>query len=1131
MLRFFGSLRSRLMLLVLLAVIPALALLINSAADHRQQEAAHAAGNTLTLTRLAANEYEELVESGYQLLGTLGQVPAVRHQDALACHATLADLLNRYPLYTNLEVVGPAGEVLCSAADVLPTGNRSGTAWFMSARQGDSGTDFVNQPGQGSWLVLARPMFDDTGRLETVLVATLDLHSLGKYLTDAAASRTTLTIFDSTGQVRTQFPAEAGPASLDPSSPVMQLLPLQNEGTVAERGTDGVTRLYAFTRLREASGNSPLFLRIGVPTTMLFAEADREMAVNLALMIAAGLLALAATWFSSDWFVLRQVRSVLVATQRLRGGDLSARTGPLEGPRELREVAQAFDNMAAALEQRDAERRAAEEETQRLNDMLEQRVAERTTQLAEANRELTQEIAERAEVQQALRESEQRYHTLAEMAPIGIFRTDPQATCMYGNECWAQITGLTVESATGDQWYQRIHVEDRACVLAAWREAVAEGSGFQCEYRVARPDGTETWVSLQAVAERDAAGEVVGYVGAMADITESKRAAAALQRYAAEQGVLHAVSTAAASSLDAAQLLPAILDLILPAFDADAGWVLLRPSDMPGSYQTVAARGVAESFLLAEAAGAGEQCSVCGPLLAGFDAPDQPHRLADCTCLPSAALLSSGLDSHVGIPLRAGHRLLGVLNIGWRKPRPYLPADQALLTTIGRQLGIVLENARLFAAAQARARQLAILNEIGQAITSTLDLDLVLRILLDRAREVTAAESAAAALLDLATNELVFRHVVGEAAGPLLGGRRRPGEGVAGWVVSHQESVVVLDTTTDPRLSGDDGLARAFAAVQNMVSVPLIARGVVIGVVEVFNRCVGAFCDDDARLLESVAAQAAVAIENARLYQGEREQFRRLQESQAQLVQAEKTAALGRLAAALAHEINNPLQAIRSHLELVMDFPLAEQERTEYLGVARQEIERLGEIAGRVLNFYRPTQTARRAVGVDDLIGRTLALASKQLQHAHIGVAVEVEPGIRVNVSAGQLVQVFLNLVINAAEAGEGTSRLTIATRTEGDEVCISFANDGPAIPVEDLLKVFEPFFTTKPDGTGLGLSVSRNLIEQHGGTLQATNQTPERGVVFTVRLPRYHANQTQPANPFENGPARSLYDGRNPTE
>ena len=213
-------------------------------------------------------------------------------------------------------------------------------------------------------------------------------------------------------------------------------------------------------------------------------------------------------------------------------------------------------------------------------------------------------------------------------------------------------------------------------------------------------------------------------------------------------------------------------------------------------------------------------------------------------------------------------------------------------------------------------------------------------------------------------------------------------------------------------------------------------------------------------------------------------------------------AALGRMAAALAHEINNPLQAIQSHVELVMDFPLPPEQQAQFLGVVRSEMERLTEIVQRVLDFSRPSLAQRRPAAVDEMIRQTLALAGKELQRNTIRVASDLEEGLIVAVGRDQIVQVFLNLMINAVEAIGQDGYIEVRAIRDGDRAQITFANDGPPIPASDLLHVFEPFYTTKTDGTGLGLAVSQNLIEQYGGRITAANRPDGAGVVFTVSLP-----------------------------
>jgi len=219
-------------------------------------------------------------------------------------------------------------------------------------------------------------------------------------------------------------------------------------------------------------------------------------------------------------------------------------------------------------------------------------------------------------------------------------------------------------------------------------------------------------------------------------------------------------------------------------------------------------------------------------------------------------------------------------------------------------------------------------------------------------------------------------------------------------------------------------------------------------------------------------------------------------------IRAERLSALGRLAAALAHEINNPLQAIQSTLDLVLDFDLEQEERDHNLQIIRQEINRLIEVTRRILNFARPSQVPRQPVVVSDLVRQTVALAGKHLQHAHVQPIADLPPLPPVLVVPEQMTQVFLNLILNAVEAMSSGGHIYITTRTESDQIAVTFRNDGPAIPPEDLPHIFDPFFTTKPGGSGLGLWVCHTLVQQHQGTIVAENLKDGKGVAFTVRLP-----------------------------
>jgi two-component system NtrC family sensor kinase len=225
---------------------------------------------------------------------------------------------------------------------------------------------------------------------------------------------------------------------------------------------------------------------------------------------------------------------------------------------------------------------------------------------------------------------------------------------------------------------------------------------------------------------------------------------------------------------------------------------------------------------------------------------------------------------------------------------------------------------------------------------------------------------------------------------------------------------------------------------------------------------------------------------------------------QAQLIQAEKLSALGRLAASLAHEINNPLQALRSGLALLLNRPLDAEKRQRYIAVANREVERLIGIVERMLDFYRPSPEQREPTDINAILKEVLALAGKKLQHGKVSTQTELAADLpSVGAVASQIQQVFLNLLLNAIESMPDGGRLKITTGLSPDrrEALIAFADTGHGITEEEIPKVFEPFYTTKLKGTGLGLAISYGIVERHGGRIEIASEVGQ-GSTFTVRLP-----------------------------
>lgn len=264
----------------------------------------------------------------------------------------------------------------------------------------------------------------------------------------------------------------------------------------------------------------------------------------------------------------------------------------------------------------------------------------------------------------------------------------------------------------------------------------------------------------------------------------------------------------------------------------------------------------------------------------------------------------------------------------------------------------------------------------------------------------------------------------------------------------------------------------------------------------------GEFREADLDMLQILARQAAAALENARLYDEERAYVRKIEESQNALLQAEKMAAAGRLSASIAHEVNNPLQSVQNCLHLAGRQDLPADKRAEYFEMARSELERLSVTVQRMLDFYRPGAAKPEAVRLAELLNHILNLTQKQLIEHGIKIETQLPPDLPPVMAVGsQIQQVFINLILNSYDAMPRGGHLQITGRPTADGVEMLFQDDGPGIPVGDQSHVFDPFFSTKDGGTGLGLTVSYNIVTAHGGTLELLPDHG-KGACFRVYLP-----------------------------
>ncbi|HET7091644.1 MAG TPA: GAF domain-containing protein [Anaerolineae bacterium] len=607
----------------------------------------------------------------------------------------------------------------------------------------------------------------------------------------------------------------------------------------------------------------------------------------------------------------------------------------------------------------------------------------------------------------------------------------------------------------------------------------------------------------------------------------NSRLYAQVRRRNRELTAMHAISAAVSQSLELQNVLDAALTLAQPLFEADGCRICLiegtdlvyragygplneelpepRRKPIHGSFEGLAARqGSVEILPDVPALRSRRPKGVGTPTLndsegegSGAD-PDWRETWRVPTARPLGAI--------VALPLWGHDRVQGVMTLMWREPRPFAEGNRQLLAAIGQQIGVAIDRARLYEDTRRRERELGALNDILRSVTSTLDLEQVLSAAMQGVRDVMGVEIGSLLLVDDADGSLLFRKALGPAgdAAALVDQHLAPEEGIAGWVVAHRQSLRVNDAPSGAPYARRFEQATGMQ-VRSIMAAPLVVKERTIGAIEVVNKPDG-MSEADERLLNALAASIAVAVDNARLYQELARSARELERSHAQLVQSEKLAATGRLSLSLAHEINNPLQAIANCLHLSLEPGLSEERRHEFLSMAREEVDRLSVLVQRMLEFYRPSPGDQTTSSVNSAIARVLALAEPKLRRNAVEVLTDLAPDLpEVRIAGDQLTQVFLNLVVNAAEAMETTrgARLAVRSRLDesGDWVEVTFADNGPGIPLDVLPHVFEPFFTTKAAGSGLGLAVSYGIMERHGGVL-AVQSFPGHGTTFTARLP-----------------------------
>ncbi|GAB4485314.1 MAG: hypothetical protein Fur0016_10320 [Anaerolineales bacterium] len=455
-------------------------------------------------------------------------------------------------------------------------------------------------------------------------------------------------------------------------------------------------------------------------------------------------------------------------------------------------------------------------------------------------------------------------------------------------------------------------------------------------------------------------------------------------------------------------------------------------------------------------------------------------------------------------PIKKGqHDILGTISIESELSNAFNPDDECLLESLGVQAAIAIENASLLETTSKDLQEINALYHISRNLAATLDPDRLIRDTTNLLHEIFGYYHIQVFVADPQSGDLVVHHASGEQAAALMGQSNRiaVGTGIVGHVAEIGEPFVTNNVEAVVFFMRHPLLPDT----QSELTVPIKINDKVLGVLDIQEKPPRQFSQRQMNLMMAVADQLAVALQKANLYQELQNSLRQEKEMRAQLIQSERLALVGRLLASVSHELNNPLQAIQNALFLLKaDEELSDQSRQD-LNIILSETERMASLIGRLRSTYRATQAEDfQEIMLNDVIEDVHALTSTYMRHRSIIFTFHPDPGLpAIPVIPDKIRQVILNLFINAIEAMQNGGNLTVHTYHLPDQaqVLITFSDTGPGINPKIFSRIFEPFVTDKEAGTGLGLTITADIVHQHRGEIYAENN-PEAGALFKVWLP-----------------------------